>query len=133
MLGGTGERIRVVVADDHPSIRENLKYILSMEPDMLVVALARDGAEALRAATLHRPDVVVADADMPALDGLQVTIRLRRDAPEISVIVYTATTEVCGVAYAAGAFGCVAKDAPMEELIGAVRDGAAQARSRRVP
>jgi two-component system response regulator DesR len=131
MSVGRDARVRVVVADDHPSIRENLKYILSSEPDMLVVALARDGAEAVRAALAHRPDVIVVDADMPILDGLKVTIQLRREAPEVCVILYTATTEVCGVAYAAGAFGCVPKDAPMEVLIQAIRDGAADVAQRR--
>ena len=117
-------QIRVVVADDHPSIRENLRYLLNAEPDMRVVGVASDGAEALRVTSDELPDVLVVDHDMPGLDGLVVMRRLRVDHPGIAVVLYTAEPEICDDAINAGAAGCVGKDDSPALLLETIRNAA---------
>src|SRR5213082_2339544 len=78
-MATTSERIRVVVADDHPSTRENLRYLLNAEPDLEVVGAAQNGVEALRLILELRPDVAVLDREMPLLDGMRVAARLERE------------------------------------------------------
>lgn len=117
--------IRVVVADDHPSIRQNLRYLLNAEPDMRVVGVASDGAEALAVTSKELPDVLVLDHDMPGLDGLAVMRRLRAEHPGIAVVMYTAEPEMCDDAMNAGAAGCVGKDDSPALLLDTIRNAAA--------
>jgi len=119
--GGSG-RIRIVVADDHPSVRENLRYLLNFEPDLEVIGAARDGREALQLTLDLRPDVLVVDHEMPILTGLAVTQRLRREHPSVHVVVYTAEGAICEQARRAGAGACVLKDAPPKVLLDAIRE-----------
>ncbi len=119
---GEHERIRIVVADDHPSIRENLRYLLNFEPDLEVIGAARDGREALQLTLDLRPDVLVVDQEMPLLTGLAVTQRLRRERPSVHVVVYTAEGAICERALQAGAHACVTKDAPPKVLLDAIRE-----------
>lgn len=121
--GGTG-RIRIVVADDHPSVRENLRHLLNFEPDLEVVAVARDGVEALQACHELAPDVIVLDHDMPRFTGLEVAQRLRAERSDLHIVLYTAESEVCERAAAAGADACIVKDAPTKLLLDAVRHAA---------
>ncbi|TMG55228.1 MAG: response regulator transcription factor [Chloroflexi bacterium] len=88
-MATTSERIRVVVADDHPSTRENLRYLLNAEPDLEVVGAAQNGVEALRLILELRPDVAVLDREMPLLDGLRVAARLQREQPRVRVVLFT--------------------------------------------
>jgi len=69
--------IRLILADDHPVFRSGLRAVLEAEPDLDVTAVAASGAEALSAATEHRPDVAVLDLNMPGGDGLSVTAQIR--------------------------------------------------------
>lgn len=110
--------IRVVVADDHPSTRENLRYLLNAEPDLEVVGVARNGVEALRLIQELRPDVAVLDRQMPLLDGLQVAARLRREHLRVRIVLFTLDADVFGQL---GDGVVVPKDAPAAVLLAAVR------------
>jgi len=109
------------VADDHPSVRENLRYLLGAEADFEVVAVAEDGESAGRLVGDLRPDVLVIDYDLPDIDGLSVARTLRRERSEARIILYTANREVCGWAQRSGVDVCVSKDDPPAALIHSIR------------
>jgi DNA-binding NarL/FixJ family response regulator len=114
---------RVVIADDQALVRVGLRKILEAEPDLDVVAEATDGEDAVAEARLHRPDVVLMDIRMPALDGIEATRRIVAAQPAARVLILTTfglDTYVFD-ALRAGASGFMLKDAPPEELIAAVR------------
>ncbi|TMC73195.1 MAG: response regulator transcription factor [Chloroflexi bacterium] len=113
-------RLRIVIADDHPSIRENLRYLIGAEADLEVVGVVRDGMSALRLARKLRPDVLVIDHDMPDYSGLTVAQALRREAGAPLVLLYTMDTEACAHAKHARVL-CVNKDAPPKVLLEAIR------------
>jgi len=112
--------IRVVVVDDHPMFREGLRFSLGRSGDIEVVAEAGDGATALTVIRQHRPDVVLMDLNMPALDGLEVT---RRIGDQVTVLVLTMYDDDENVlaAMRAGARGYLVKGAGPEEVASAVR------------
>jgi DNA-binding NarL/FixJ family response regulator len=115
--------IRILVADDHPVVRDGLVAILSTQPDFEVVGEAGTGAEAVERARTLRPDVMLLDLEMPELDGVEVLRRLGQSNPEVRVIVFTAfdTDERILGAVQAGAQGYLLKGAPRKELFEAVR------------
>ena len=123
-----GEHIRVLAVDDHPSVRENLRYLINAEPDMECVGVARDAVQCVKACQELLPDVVVLDDEMPGARGLQVLEWLGSDLPEIRVVMYTLDAEVCESARHLGAAGCVLKDANYEVLLRAIRNAYASAR-----
>src|SRR5438445_10945525 len=88
-------RLRIVIADDHPSIRENLRYLIGAEADLEVVGVVRDGLSALRVARKLRPDVLVIDHDMPDYSGLAVAQALRREADARLALLYTVASQGC--------------------------------------
>jgi CheY-like chemotaxis protein len=106
------------VADDHPSTRENLRYLLNAEADLEVVGTARNGAEALRLIVELRPDVAVLDREMPLLDGLQVAAWLNQERPEVRIVLFTLDADVFGELRDGVV---VAKDAPVAVLLAAIR------------
>lgn len=116
--------VRVVVADDHPSVRENLRYIFNGEPDLEVVAVAKDGLACLKVCREIFPDVLVLDDEMPGIDGLEAARRLRTELPDIRIVMYTLRAEVCDEASDYGVAACLTKDVPPEMLIRAIRDAA---------
>ena len=118
---------RVVIADDQPMVRAGLRSLLEGEQDVVVVAEAVDGEQALRAVRSHRPDVVLMDIRMPNLDGLEATRRLVAEGAAAKVLVLTTfdLDEYVFDALRAGASGFLLKDATAEELIAAVRTLAA--------
>ncbi len=122
--------IRVVVAEDHPSIRENLRYVLDAERDMVCVGVARDGHEALDVTIQELPDVLVIDAELRDLDGIDVALRLRRLAPAVRTILYGTEPAPEELARRAQLAGFVAKGAPVDELLIAVRRAAFAARTQ---
>ena len=124
MTAPPSRTLRIVVADDHPSIRENLRYVLNAELGLVVVGVAKDGHDALRLVHATRPDVLVLDSDMRDLSGIEVAETLRRDANRIGIVLYTMDAEVCAEARDAGVDACVTKDAPPATLIEAIRETA---------
>jgi len=115
--------IRILLVDDQPLFREGLHTLLSIQPDFEVVGEAGDGAEALRLALSLRPSVVLMDLQMPVLDGVAATRRLREEQPECRVIVLTTfdDDELVFDGLRAGAIGYLLKDAPSEKLSDAIR------------
>jgi DNA-binding NarL/FixJ family response regulator len=118
--------LRIVVADDHPSIRENLRYLLNAELGFVVVGVAKDGHDALRLVRATRPDVLVLDSDMRDLSGLEVASTLRDDGSRVGIVFYTLDSDACVQARAIGVDACITKDSAPSMLIDAIR-GAAQA------
>jgi two-component system, NarL family, response regulator LiaR len=115
--------IRILIADDHPIVREGLAAILSTQPDFEVVAAAADGEEALALVRSLDPDVLLLDLEMPRLDGVGVLKRLATEKLQIRAIVFTVfdTDERIVAAVEAGAQGYLLKGAPREEIFAAVR------------
>jgi DNA-binding NarL/FixJ family response regulator len=122
VLGGT---IRVLAVDDHPSVRENLRYLVDAERDMECVGVARDAGQAVRLCQELVPDVVILDDEMPGARGTQVLEWISGEMPDTRVVMYTLDSEVCESARHLGAAGCVLKDAKYDVLIRAVRNAAA--------
>jgi DNA-binding NarL/FixJ family response regulator len=116
--------IRVVIADDQALVRGGFSSILSGQPDIVVVAEAGDGLEAVDAVRATRPDVVLMDVRMPRLDGIEATRRILA-LPETGTRVLVLTTfdddETVYEAFRAGASGFLLKTAPPRELAGAIR------------
>jgi DNA-binding NarL/FixJ family response regulator len=114
--------IRVLIADDHPLVRQGLKAALAPVPEVEVVAEAATGQEAIREAVLHRPDVVVMDLQMPDLNGIDATRELARAVPTAAVLVLTMFDDDDWVfaAMRAGAHGYVLKGAEQQEIARAI-------------
>lgn len=115
--------IRILLADDHPVVRDGLAAMLATQPDLEVVGEAGNGAEALAEAARLHPDVVLMDLEMPALDGIEAIRRLRATDPSVQVVVLTAfdTDERIVGAIQAGAQGYLLKGAPRAEIFAAIR------------
>src|ERR1700694_555009 len=114
--------IRALVVADHPSVRENLRYLVNAERDMDCVGVARDAQEAVRLCQELMPDVVILDDEMPGARGLKVLEWIAGELPDTRVVMYTLDIDVCEVARNLGA-GCVLKDASYDGLMGAGRNG----------
>jgi two-component system NarL family response regulator len=120
--------IRVLIADDHPVVREGLAAILRSEPDIQVVAEAADGVHACALYDQHLPDVMFLDLRMPRKDGLQVVTELmssRRPKPRIIVMTTYETEDDVRRALQTGAKGYLVKGAPPEQILETVRRVAA--------
>jgi DNA-binding NarL/FixJ family response regulator len=115
--------IRLLVADDHPVVRDGLVAMLSTQPDFDVVGQAATGAEAVEQAARLRPDVILLDLEMPEMDGVEALRRMRAARPEAQVLVFTAfdTDERIVGAVQAGAQGYLLKGAPRDEIFRAIR------------
>lgn len=116
-------RIRLLIVDDHPAVREGLRTMFEMEPDLDVVAEAAEGREALRQAEAVRPNVVLMDVFMPGLGGIETTRAIKSRWPDIRVLVFTVldTPSLVQRALAAGADGYLLKDSPRHLLVNAIR------------
>ncbi|GMA90581.1 response regulator transcription factor [Homoserinibacter gongjuensis] len=119
--------IRVAVADDHPVFREGLAVLLGSLPGVEVVGTAADGEEAVALAEKLRPDVIVMDVQMPGLDGIAATERIRTSAPEVGVVVVTMSEDEDTLFFAmrAGARGYLLKGASQDDISRAIRSVAA--------
>ena len=113
--------IRLMVVDDHQIVREGLRRMLELEPDMRVVAEASNWDEATRQVRAVDPDVVLMDIKMPGMDGIELTRRLTKQSPELKILVLTLYDEFLPEAIAAGAVGYLRKDLGRWELAQAIR------------
>lgn len=119
--------IRIVIADDHGVVRQGLRMILALDPELDVVGEARDGAEALDITRQLQPDVVIMDLIMPGMDGISATSAIRQELPKTEVLALTSALDDATVikAIRAGAIGYLLKDTAGEELCQAVHAAAA--------
>ena len=117
------DKIRILVADDHPVVRDGLTAILDTQPDFLVIGEASDGEQVVQEVAAQHPDVVLLDLEMPVLDGVEALRQVRTLSPSTQVIVFTAfdTDELILGAVRAGAKGYLLKGAPREEIFNAIR------------
>ena len=115
--------IRLLIADDNAEFRKSTEMMVSLETDIKVVSLARDGQEAVELARQHRPDVAIIDISMPRLSGIEVVRRLSAELPRTRVLVLTMHEEEEYVLQVvrAGAAGYLVKHAAISELLSAVR------------
>ena len=114
--------MRVLIADDHGIVRSGLRKLLESEEQIEVVAEASDGAEARDLALEHRPDVAILDVKMPEMGGLEATREIRREAPDVSVLILSMHDEERYLfeALKAGASGYVLKRAADSDLMEAL-------------
>lgn len=116
-------KIRVLIADDHAILREGVRALLALTPDIEVVGEAADGMEAIERTWELAPDVVLMDIGMPGLGGLEATLEIRKAVPHTKVLVLTQydNKEYVHRFLKAGAVGYVLKKAAGAELAGAIR------------
>jgi DNA-binding NarL/FixJ family response regulator len=118
--------ITVVIVDDHPVVRAGMRMVLDAADDITIVAEGASGADALRLVAQRRPDVLVLDVNLPDLNGVEVTQRLREQGTTTAILiltVYDNSQTVFGL-LESGATGYVLKDEALETLVSAVRSAA---------
>jgi DNA-binding NarL/FixJ family response regulator len=118
-----GERIRVIVADDHALFRRGLEMVLESEPDIEVVAEATDGSQVVSLAVEHAPDLVLMDVRMPVQGGIEATKAIKEIAPNTKILMLTISDEEEDLydAIKAGASGYLLKEISIEEVASAIR------------
>jgi DNA-binding NarL/FixJ family response regulator len=117
------DKIRVLIADDQEVIREGLRTVLDHIPDIEVVDVARDGAEAVRMAQILLPDIVLMDLKMPVLNGIEATFQITEKLPNTQVIILTTydTDDLVFEGLRAGAQGYLLKESGSEAVIASIR------------
>ena len=117
-------KIKVLIADDHPVVREGIATMLAEEPDIAVVGEASNGHEAVEKALTAKPDVILLDLRMPVLDGASAMQRIRAHNKSVKFIVLTTydTEEYVFKAIQAGAQAYLLKDIPGEQIVEAIRN-----------
>lgn len=115
--------IRILIADDHPIVCEGLAALINRRKDMIVVAEARNGQEAVALFQQHQPDVALIDLRMPELNGVMAIEKIRHLHPDAQIVVLTTYDgdEDIYRALRAGAQGYLLKDAPRQELLATIR------------
>jgi DNA-binding NarL/FixJ family response regulator len=126
VTGGDRDAIQVLVAEDHAIVRHGLEQLLASAPDMEVVATAANGAMAVELAARHQPHVILMDLEMPEVDGIEATKRIRDAECDARVVVLTSFSDRERILEAldAGAVGYLLKDAEPDELLRGIRAAA---------
>jgi DNA-binding NarL/FixJ family response regulator len=119
---GTRSRIKILLVDDHPVVRKGISACLARHPHLVIVGEAVDGLEAVAKAKALLPDIVLLDIDMPNMNGLDATEVLRRELPQVKVLILSMhqRTEYLLRILQSGARGYVLKAASSEELLKAI-------------
>jgi len=117
------EKIKILMADDHPVVRAGIRGMLETQPEFQVVAEAKNGREAFEQIGKLKPDVVLMDLRMPEMDGVEAIGKIKEKYPNVNILVLTTYDTDADIVRAveAGATGYLLKDAPREELFRAVR------------
>jgi len=115
--------IRILVADDHAVVRQGLRHIFAMSPDIAIAAEAVDGREVLEKLSGAAVDVLLMDVSMPATDAVELVRRVKTEHPGVAVLVHSMHAEapIASRMLKAGAAGYITKDSEPEQLIGALR------------
>ena len=115
--------IRVLAADDHPLLRQGIAAIINSQPDMLLVAEASSGNEAIQMFREHRPDVTLMDLRLPDISGIDALIAIRAEFADAKIVILTTYQEDAEVrrALEAGARGYLLKSMPPKDLVEAIR------------
>ncbi|MFN2186574.1 MAG: response regulator transcription factor [Anaerolineae bacterium] len=113
-------RVRVLIADDRPTTRQGLRALLALLPQIEVIGEAADGRESVALVAEYRPDVVLMDMQMPVMDGIEATQRIKERWPTIRVIALTIHTKYRAEALTAGVDAFLLKDGNPEVLLGAI-------------
>jgi NarL family two-component system response regulator LiaR len=117
------ERIRILIADDHPIVCRGLSSLLNAQPEMVVVGEARDGVAAVSKTLALQPDVILMDLVMPRKDGIEAIREIKQAGSEARILVLTSFAEDEQILHAvrAGALGYLLKDTEPERLLQAIR------------
>jgi DNA-binding NarL/FixJ family response regulator len=121
------QEVRILIADDHPLMRQGLRQILESEPHLKIVGEARNGSEALSMIEELRPNVAILDVDMPHLDGFQVARTLLANKIETAIVFLTMHSDeaMFHAALDLGAKGYVLKDSAIDDIVAAVNEAVA--------
>ena len=114
--------VRILLVDDHKMVREGLSSLLKSEPDMEMVGEAEEGATAVRLARELKPDVIIMDVNMPGMDGIDATLRILMDMPEVKLIALSMYAKKSFITemLKAGASGYILKEQAFDELVRAI-------------
>ena len=125
--------IRILSVDDHPMLREGIAAVLASEQDMVLVAEASNGREAVEQFRAHRPDVTLMDVQLPEVNGIDAIIKIREEFPDARIVVLTTYSgdAQAARAFKAGASGYLLKNMVRKELIDTIR--AVHAGKKRIP
>lgn len=116
-------KIRLVIVDDHPVVRDGLQGMLASQPDFEVIGVAENGEGAVQLASSLKPEVMLLDLRMPVMDGVTALGEIKANSPEVNVLVLTTYDSDADIlpAIEAGATGYLLKDTSREELYAAIR------------